>query len=278
MDDHDHHCCDHHDDHAGRWDRLRARLERDTLLALAAFMGFSFLSGRVYTYLSPAYVWLSPVAAVVLLAMWVAVLRGGPSPGCACAHGDEHQHVPRSVCLTMLVVPMVFALVVNPKGMSQEGLSKRRSSARRSDLGVGDRELVQAIRWALGDRRPTRTAQPGTPVLPKEPTVLELLDAVDELGEAALEGKFVTVVGQCDLSAYPEGGRLDLYRLKVVCCVADATSLGVEVVRQPGVQLEPGGWVRVSGILRFDSPRDPILPVIHAVKTAKISEPSEPFL
>jgi len=61
--------------------------------------------------------------------------------------------------------------------------------------------------------------------------VLELLDAVDELGEAALEGKFVSIVGQCDLSGDPEGKRFDLYRLQVVCCVADATSLGVEVAR-----------------------------------------------
>jgi len=141
-----------------------------------------------------------------------------------------------------------------------------------------DAELEKAIRWVLGEKiSPSRTQETGVS-LPKKPTILDLLNAVEEGHRELVQGQYVTVLGQCDLTGGPEGERFDLYRLVVTCCIADATAVFVEVVRVPNVKLESGGWVRVGGIVRFDSGIDPSLPVIHATTMSKIPEPSEPYL
>jgi uncharacterized membrane protein YcgQ (UPF0703/DUF1980 family) len=81
--------------------------------------------------------------------------------------------------------------------------------------------------------------------------LLELLTAVGEGYQEDLEGRFVTVVGQCDPAPGAAEGRFDVFRLVVTCCIADASAVSVEVVPPAGFQPEPGGWVRAAGILRF---------------------------
>ena len=43
-------------------------------------------------------------------------------------------------------------------------------------------------------------------------------------------------------------------------------------------QLTLGGWVRVQGMIKFDNPVDPSMPVIEAAKISKIAQPSETYL
>ena len=83
---------------------------------------------------------------------------------------------------------------------------------------------------------------------------------------------------RCDLPAGESSRRFEIYRLLVTCCVADASAVSVEVARNDDVRLESGGWVRIGGVLKFDNPIDPAMPVVHAATISKVSEPSEPYL
>ena len=243
-------------------------------MILAAFMAFSFFSGRIRAFLAPDYVWLTPAAAAVLAAMFVARLfgytRGAAS--CACHTGGSGGKT-TSACAAALILPVVMALVVNPTQLSPEGARKRRVTPPPRNV-----QLEQAMDWVMGVKKAKKKAT-GTVTLPKNPTIIDLMTAAAEYHPDDLEGQFVNVEGQCDLISGAGGERFDLYRLVVSCCIADATTLPLEIVRpKKRVQLTPGGWVRVQGMIKFDNPIDPSMPVIEAAKISKIAEPSEPYL
>jgi uncharacterized repeat protein (TIGR03943 family) len=114
--------------------------------------------------------------------------------------------------------------------------------------------------------------------LPARPTVLDILRAANRSDPASLEGRFVEIVGQCDVVGDLPDGRFDVYRLVVTCCVADASAVSLEVAPPVGVRIESGSWVRVAGLLKFDGSYDPSMPVLHATKMSRIPAPSEPYL
>ena len=254
--------------------RLDAGIETGTLLILAAFTAFSFFSGRIHAFLAPDYVWLTPAAAVVLAAMFAARLfgytRGAAS--CACHTGGTGGKTTMA-CAAVLILPVVMALVVNPTQLSPEGARKRQVTPPPRNV-----QLERAMDWVMGVKRAEKKAT-GTVTLPSNPTIIDLMNAAAEYHPDDLEGRFVNVQGQCGLTSGTAGERFDLYRLIVTCCIADATTVPLEIVRpKKKTQLTPGGWVRVQGMIKFDNPVDPSMPVIEAAKISKIAEPSEPYL
>ena len=254
--------------------RLRAWSGIVALVALAAFLGFSYLAGRTRFFVAESYVWLTPAAALLILAMTAArwsVQRNGRS-GCGC---ESHQpgRFPQSACVMVVLVGVGFALVVNPQQYSAQGVYKRRAG-----LQARDRELETAMAWVSGRSTPIESAAATPAALGKTPTIAELLDAAATTPRSALEGEFVTVVGQCLLRGGPSEGRFDVYRLVVTCCVADASAVTVEVARNTAEALDPSGWVSIGGVLQFDSQENSAMPVIHAATVSKIAEPPSPYL
>ena len=278
MEHHDHPTCPHPTP-SGRV-RLCAveHLESLALLCLAGFLAYSFLSGRVRFFVARYYIWLSPLAAVVLSAMLAARLRG-PLVPCGCAGHDAPWRIPRSVCVAVVLAPVLVALTVRPTRFTSEGVRKRRPVGLSMRRPRGDDGLDRAIDWVLGLAASGTKASADRPAaLPKEPTIVVVLDAADQCPGGGIDGQFVTLIGQCDLPAGPMAGRFDLHRLLVTCCVADAIAVSLPVVRASSAPLEAGGWVRVTGIIRFDSDLDRRQPVVHAAAVTKVPEPSEPYL
>jgi uncharacterized repeat protein (TIGR03943 family) len=274
--------------HAAGRTGMAAWMEIVTLLLLATFLAYSYFAGKLGAFVAPGYIWLTPAAALALAAMFLArllaALGGGRSEhghehpaGGACDHshagGDHGGHLPLAALAVVLLAPIVLALWVNPQQLSAEGARKRRVPTPPRNV-----KLEKAFAWVLGLAAAEKDADAAAPTLPKDPSVLDLLTAVEEGRGGAIEGQFVTVFGQCDLRSGRGDGRFDLYRLVITCCIADATSVSVEVAPSAGFRLEPSGWVRVGGIVKFDSPLDPALPVVHAATIAKISEPNKPYL
>jgi uncharacterized repeat protein (TIGR03943 family) len=286
-DEHDNDCCHEHEgegghDHGHDHDRADSHtlrrigtwVEAGTILLIAAFFAFSYFSGRVRFFVASYYIWLSAMAAAALLAMGLTRLLARSGAGCSACESGEHGtwRVPVWICVAVLVVPVALALAVDPRRYSPEGLRKRRVGVRRRDV-----KLERAMNWVLGVQAARRGAS-ALASLPSEPTVLDVLNAAEAGSPEALAGRFVELVGQCDLPDGPGSKRMDLYRVVVTCCVADATAISIEVARRANVRLEPGGWVRVAGVIKFDSQFDPALPVVHATMISKIPEPSDPYL
>ena len=268
------HC---HDEHAGAHahghPRAAAWVEGLAIALVAGFFAMSFFTGRVRRFVAPSYVWLSVAGAGLLAAMAIARLLGARSaacPSCAGEHGTWR--LPSWVCVLVLLVPIGLVLAVHPTRYSPEGLRKRQAAP-----PPHDRKLAGAMGWIFGGE-PAAPGREGPGVLPPNPSIPDVIALAYDGRREALEGKFVTVIGQCYLPDGPASRRFSLYRLVVTCCIADATSTPLDVARRDEAPLESGGWVRVQGILRFDSNADASVPVLHATMVSRIAEPAEPYL
>ncbi len=287
-------CCEHEHERC-REPQARARslaaAEVLTLLLLAAFLGYAWITGRVEKFVAPAYVWMPLAASVLLVLMALGRLMREathttdgfgttcrnaapqdsqgiqPAPSCACtAHGA---HPVRWLLTAALVIPVGLVLAVDPQDFSSQGSRKRRMPA-----VARDAQLDRAVDWVLG--RTARTADTSAARdVPAEPTVLQLAQAADSGQGATWAGRFVTVIGQCDVSA--NGTQtIELYRLVVTCCVADSQSVGVLVMAPATGRLDPRQWVRVAGVLRWDAPAARL--VIEAATITPIPIPAVPYL
>lgn len=255
---------------------IAAWAEVVTILLIAAFLAFSYFSDRVRFFVAPKYVWFSLASSVALFAMAIARLRAH-FQGYVSGEMEEQSswQVPVSACVVVLLLPVVLALKVQPTSYSSEGFAKRKESR-----PLPNAELTEAMNWTLGLQAAREKDSPATVELPRQPTILDLLNVVYDGRAKDLEKQkqFVSVVGQCVLPDGPGSRRFDLYRLVVTCCIADATAVSVEVALPVAGDLEAAGWVRVEGIVKFDSKVDPSQPVIHATRVVKIPEPMQPYL
>jgi uncharacterized repeat protein (TIGR03943 family) len=253
---------------------LRTWSEVLALFAIAAFLAFSYFAGRTRFFVAGSYVWLTPATAIIVLTMAVARLRAQLRGQGGCGCGDHQPgRFSKTACMTVILVGVGFALTVNPQQYSADGVHKRRAS-----LYARDGELENAMAWILQKALPQQTTAANSCTLSKTPTVADLLEATTTQPRSALEGEFVSVVGQCLLHGDPTQRRFEIYRLVVTCCVADATAVSVEVARNTSEAMDAGGWVSVGGILQFDSEDNSALPVIHAATVSKIAEPPSPYL
>ena len=107
---------------------------------------------------------------------------------------------------------------------------------------------------------------------------MEVIDLVfgtqDEGIRRDFEGKEVTIVGQVlpAREMNPDGDRMKLVRMFMVCCAADARPIAV-LFRKPATWQAPDmTWVRVSGLATF--------PVLDGTRTVVIDpaevEPCDP--
>ena len=269
---HEHDCDCPHKPRAGG-ERTLAIIEVIVLLLLATFLVCSAATGRLRFFLAPGFVWLPPAGGMLLLGMSAARLLSVRAGGGVCECGDEHSGsiAMRWVYAMAIMVPLVFALAVNPRQFSSAGMQKRRAPA-----AARDAALERAMNWALGPKpAPSKTGAPADE-LPAEPTAAELIRALEAENGRALAGRFVTVIGQSGADNTTTGGRFELYRLVVTCCIADATAVSIEVAGLPTVTVEPGQWLRISGVIRFDG--GATAASLHAASISKIPVPSNPYL
>jgi uncharacterized repeat protein (TIGR03943 family) len=284
------HAHDHgpHDAHEHGGEHARPRVlpidlvEVTTILALALFLLHSIASGRLVFFLAPAFLWLPPVAALLLIAMAAArarTLREHSHPACTCeCHAADHSHTtPRGMRILYvigLLLPIALALAVHPTQFSVRGLQKRRAPATARDAA-----LERAVAYVLGiDAAPKGTPATKTSALGTEPTVPQILAASEEGLGPELDGLFVTILGQSTPRENAPRPAFDLYRLVVTCCVADAVALSIEVVAPPDTPIPTGRWLRAAGILRLEGEAGVKLPVLHAVGITEIPPPQNPYL
>ena len=243
-------------------------------MVLALFLGGAAWTGRVRFFVASVYVWLPPSAALLLFAMGVArVLQLRGSRG-ECCCDEAHAPAPKAQLFYALIIliPVIAAISVDPRQFSSEGMRKHRAVAITSDAA-----LDRAMNWALGAQPAGARLRLSESVLPPEPTLYEIINAVEAGHKESLTDRFVTVIGQCSLRDNVSD-RFELYRMVVTCCVADATAVSVDVVRLPNAKIEPGQWVRVSGVIRFDDSARPQQPVVHATVITMIPTPQNPYL
>jgi uncharacterized membrane protein YcgQ (UPF0703/DUF1980 family) len=107
---------------------------------------------------------------------------------------------------------------------------------------------------------------------------LDLLFAAQEPGlRAEFENQRVSIIGQYVPPRGEAAGGFDLVRMFMVCCAADSRPLGIKVIGEP-VAVPRMGWVRITGIARFEDNGGVLEPSLELEKIEEVEAPRETLL
>ena len=271
-----------------------------TLLLWGTTFLYFYLSGRIASYLHPqfhVYVVVAGAGLLVLGALWWWASR---ETDAGCAEGGCHHdgNEPRGgltagaiLAFLVLLLPITAAAFISPSQFGEAMVMNRRvvtdvSQLPSAELPGGSWQDAPA--WDDGvdsaDESRPEDQEEGVEYFTRTPDgaiQVETLDLLFAAEEPALREEFenqrVSIIGQYIPPRGGAEGGFDLVRMFVVCCAADARPLGIKVVGDP-VEVPRMGWVRITGVARFEDKGGTIEPRLELEKIEEVEAPRESFL
>ncbi len=271
-----------------------------TLLLWGTTFLYFYLSGRIVSYLHPqfhAYVVAAGAGLLVLGALWWWASRETDTGcgDCGCHHEGEEPRRQLSAgavfAFGVLLLPLTAAAFISP-GQFGEAMVMNRgmvtdvSQLPSAELPGGSWQDAPA--WDDGvdsaDESRPEDQEEGVEYFNRTPDgaiQVETLDLLFAAEEPALREEFknqrVSIIGQYIPPRGGAEGGFDLVRMFVVCCAADARPLGIKVVGDP-IEVPRMGWVRITGVARFEDKGGPIEPRLELEKIEEVEAPRESVL
>lgn len=277
-----------------------------TLVVWASLLLYFWLSGRVASYLHPqfhAYVAAAGVLLAFLVPVWWWASREEASGCGSCCDGHDHGHdhgvPPRglsagaALAFLVLILPVSAATVISPGQFGEAVVMNRGIVTDITQLPtaspsfgaswqdapmVGDGELPDIMDWPEDFEEGVEfyTRRPDGAI---ELETIDLLFAADEPGlREEFEDQRVSILGQYVPPRGGSSGGFDLVRMFVVCCAADARPLGIKVVAPEAVEVPRMGWVRITGVARFEQVGGRFEPSLELESIENVEAPRETFL
>jgi uncharacterized repeat protein (TIGR03943 family) len=237
--------------------------ENTILLMVGLSIGLITFSGAFTRYVKPELLpWLAITAVLLVGLALVAIVgdirRGGPGHD----HPDPQDgHSHRSGVLWLLVVPVVVLMFVSPPALRPQAASVRTTS---------------------NDASPR-----GFPPLPSgrapEVSLPEVLMRAAQDTSGSLTNRPVTITG----FVLNEPGGVDLARIVIICCAADAQLARIHLRGGTGgtaLKFADNTWLRVEGQVETDatppgtprSKRAPI-PTLRVLAVTRVDAPANPY-
>jgi uncharacterized repeat protein (TIGR03943 family) len=279
-----------------------------TLLAWSTVLLAYYVSGRINSFLIPAFRTNVLLAGIAMLAMSCCFLFLPAVANCCdderCGHPLGRRKLGRIVTFLVLLLPLAAAAMFTSKDygaetilakgivMDPSGLVKRSGTLKAPPPQAATDDPSRPALPTKDGSQPTAAA--ATPAdtaaddyLPKskdgniEVQVLDLLYAAqDSSMRADFEGKTVEVIGQM-MPADPQnagGNRFKLMRMFMYCCAADARPIAA-LVETPDKPAAPEmAWVKVVGKVDFVVEGGRTIAVLNAKSVAQTDPPSETML
>lgn len=223
---------------------MRRETQNVLLLLVGGAMVKISVDGSFLRYVKPSlhpYLLVSGIFIVglALVAIVRDVRRGGPVD-------DDHAHSSRPYW--MLLLPAALILFVAPPALDVSSVSDRVVAA----------GPVQ------------RTAFP--PLPDGEAPEVPLLDVVQRAARdstGSLDDREITVTG---IRVQNPDGSVDLARILIICCAADARSIRIHLDRDV-----EGEWLRVRGTVGESSPETGNIPTMTVTGVEQIDEPENTY-
>jgi uncharacterized repeat protein (TIGR03943 family) len=277
------------------------------LAVWGAVLTYFFFSGRVGSYLHPAFHVWTVVSGLVLLAMAAALLflaDTEDSECCGCGHDHEeghdheddhghHHHHDHDhgkglsvVAAVVLVGPLLAAAVISPSQFGATVVANRGFVEDVTDLPGFQPFTEPALPTEDGSVGPTET-EPSASYLPRNEKGQITAQTVDLLYAAEVptmredfEGKEVEMVGQYlpAKTGNATGNRFHLVRMFVMCCAADARPVAVSVETTAPVGQAEMAWVKVTGTVNFPVEGGRRVPVVVADSITPSDPPEDTFI
>ena len=251
------------------------------LMVWGIVLTYFYLSGRIASYLHPAFHIYTAISGSVLLLLSLALLLTVPCE--SVKHGLSHMGI---LPFLLLTIPLLAATNLSPSNFGATAVMNRGMVDNIADLPGFSPPQDPALPSADGSVKEGTMMDPSL-YLKKNTDGYIAAEAVDLLyaaGEPAMredfENKQVEVTGQFlpALTGNPNGDRFNLTRLFVMCCAADARPVAISVQSQPATDLPKMTWVKVRGKATFPVEGGRHMPVIVAESVTETDAPEESFL
>jgi uncharacterized repeat protein (TIGR03943 family) len=251
------------------------------LMVWGIVLSYYYLSGRVASYLHPAFHIYTAISAGVLLLLSLAILLTIPSE--SAKHGLSNIGIFPFLLLTL---PLLAATKLSPSNFGATAVMNRGMVDNIADLPGFSPPQDPALPIADGSVKDGTMMDPSLYLKRNAEGYIaaETVDLLYAAGEPAMredfENKPVEVTGQFlpALAGNPNGDRFNLTRLFVMCCAADARPVAISVQSQPATDLPKMSWVKVRGKATFPVEGGRHMPVIVAESVTETDAPEESFL
>ncbi len=241
------------------------------------YFTYNLFSGNVTNYIAEKFVWLSWIAAgllLVLAGMQAVGLLRGSQYGHEHGHHHEHDHDPHTpdtpkrlarvrewASLGIVFLPFLFGVLVPSQPLDSRSVEGEIAA----DLSSIDVISVEEIEDNPLDRN-----------------VLEWQRAFAiESDPTTFNGQQADVIGFVYRDArFDPATQFLAARFVISCCVADAMSIGLVVEWPEAASLKQDSWVRVRGSFEaklIDGQLRPVL-VVAPGGIERIAQPANPYL
>jgi len=285
-----------------------------TLLAWSTVLLSFYLTGRIASFLIPAFRTNVLLAGLVFLAMACCFLFLPAVAACCdderCGHPLGRRKLGRIVTFLILLLPVVTAAICSPKNYGATailnkgivtdalGLVQRSSPTRVPAPQPADANADNPTEPPLPTKDGSQPAQPAAATaataqtaaddyLPKskdgniEVQVIDLLYAAqDSSMRADFQGKTVETTGQLmpDDANNASGNRFKLMRMFMWCCAADAKPIAALVEAPAKPNAPEMAWVKVVGKVDFPIEGGRTIPLLRATSVTQTDPPEETML
>ncbi len=240
--------------------------ENTILLLVGLSIGLVTVTGAFTRYVKPELLpWLTITALLLVGLALVAIVgdirHGGPGhdhPDRPDHQEDGHSH--RSGVLWLLVVPVVVLIFVSPPALRPQAASVRTTSNDASPRGFPPLPAGRAPEVSL-------------------PDVL-MRAAQDTSG--SLTNRLVTITG----FVLNEPGGVDLARIVIICCAADAQLARIHLRGATGGaawKFADNTWLKVEGQVETAAaagaprPKRAPIPTLRVVAVTRVDAPANPY-
>ena len=234
---------------------MRRETENTILLLVGLSIGLITLTGAFTRYVKPTLLpWLA-ITAVVTMGLALAAIVGDIRRGGPGHDGDGHSH--RTGVVWLLVVPVVVLIFVTPPPL-------RPQAATRSVTTVSN----DVLRRAFPPLPPGRAPEVSLPDV--------VMRAANDTS-GSLTNRLVTITG----FVLNEPGGVDLARIVIICCAADAQLARIHLRDHDGAALRfaDNTWLRVEGEVTpaVRQPHTAPIPTLRAVTETPVNAPANQY-
>lgn len=250
------------------------------------------LSGRIASYLHPAFHLYVGISGAVLVILSVALVITFPKEQHNCDLGcNDHNHDsgPFSggiASLLILLVPLLAATKISQSGFGATAVKNRGVVSDISDLPGYSPAFESALPNHDGTIGESTMLDPSLYLKKNESgqILAEVVDLVYAAGDEDLlkdfENQEVELVGQFlpARTGNPEGDRFRLVRMFVMCCAADARPVALAVEQNDANSFPEMTWVKVRGKATFPVEGGRRSPLVVAESVTETEPPRESFV
>jgi uncharacterized repeat protein (TIGR03943 family) len=222
-------------------------VRRDTQHVLLVLLGGALLriaaDDTYLCYVRPSHRWLLLAAGAVIVALALVGLVRDRAATPAHEHG--HGHMP-----WLLIAPVMVIALVAPPALGADAVTR-----------AGEGNAAVQVSDVFGP-------------LPDELSVAEFVERAVWDTSGSLDGREVTLTG----FVVRRGAAVELARLTIACCAADARPNRVRLVGDVGAPA-PDTWLQVRGVLQTGSATaaNGQVPALTVTSVRTIPPPPDPY-